>query len=1797
MTHPENFAMVAAPRKKATSEQGTGSVMTAMREFYHTVELDDLSKAAQKEVNALATTTDDEDHPLWSLCYDMYKVSNFLNSNIQRIVVASSKDYAASIQDALREEDIFDRNSQMYNAIKDKDEKEEFLEKMTNQNWTTLYGLMMDSFVIKPEGKDYAIHFTPGSNPRKLKTIEQNAGRYTDSYSLDRYYASKIGSGSQILIDAEANAKYAFERISKLAKTDLEKLGKKRVEIELPLDYDFGVLFKDYVLGREGIELVRSKISDQWLKFKSRWTLSVVIGYKAKTPVTSYLAKLNMIEIAVLPVVRISQEAAMYVTQAKDVDSVKLGTLHAWVKYWNKDIYDNRDDEVSTVNSLLDNFHFSQKKETLGIRSRESRSDEHSGMFINFEGRYCYAPSTNDVDESAIVAYEGLYDKIVQLSSDANEPLDLSIDADLDYIEDVNLRTALEDMIAKVNSFQSMPLISNWDLNICASIEPNDPTSLNTVNIIGGARPNIVGTAELLQDRVTSSMQYMIPGNKNQYAFTTSQSVAELPIKRSLASIYAFLRLNGKVDDIEEYLNQAAISIHGRTLQADDFEFGVYHKVDTSLRAVMSEDCSKIGANSALTKTDSEHIEYLLDDISDFGIARSRLSDKHVPFIKEYNRFKHFYTAWAQLFSLCDSQLLRKWARQRHTDSGSTEDFDIQDSPFYVDTVSGKTHELSVFARQYVVGQAFARLCYRMLNYIRETKNIVFTFDETIDKPVIGRSPALPQFNEICENVMPFLATFGYFINNSKAIIKQAEEEQQRFVLDPNKEIPEVPGGKAGFSAFLHQASGLKLLANEPKVAFLDFAPGGGKTATGLAECAMLLGKGKIKLPLIVAPQNLIKNWIADLNSVVTEFKYNCIPITSATVDKWGEKKMAQMVKNSPPNTIFYTDMSFIGVWSRKLNIKFLNHEIAIYSNLEWMKQFDWDYILIDESHFLKNAKGTGGGSVRSRLFAELTLADCVKYLRLASGTIISKDVDDIIGQARLFDPSIFRTHSDFVDMYSESSTPGDWSPDAAEKIRARLSKYCAVARAKRKDWAYALPIPRDEHPNEWLVTMDDEFRTVYEHVCRSTIEAMKDDEELMTKLKKSKGSVDDALDLEDVSGDDEEEESDSLSGKLRVYLDRIEQFVNAPEADPLNGWNGLDFKKLNPPKMDKLVSLLDKHFAEENSGKVIIFVRHIASVYGIINRLPPKYREMAIDYHGSIKSNLNQFRYNDDVKILIGVEMSMNTGENLQIASRIIRMELPWAAGDVEQAIARVFRPDFNNKYNRLYIDSDWILVDDSLEIPKMCRLISSTLRKVQFDEYGSDNSNYRDLPFLKSMTMDLEKFLDPVKAVRRHEQVVEYFDAYYQLASIQYNEFIAERSKYIDETGALLKNPFVPIKASAPLKGSKSLLFTPIVPNQNFVNDADADGLEPFNQWIMEQKELLNDPSKLVDETVLVYSEFGYGYIYSVSARSKKGQVPKSVTVMFSYGETIAVPTDSLYVSTSTKPSVKVEKAKKYFGKNHKLTSQPKYIGADPRDTVGLLYRDANGNYVEYIKGVDNETTEVAPAPTAPKLAPAKKVPLQVAKPKVEETEDDEDSYVPDNTGDDGQLFASLCVISDSLFLAFNAKDPDAAPLKALKFSRVKPFLGIEIKNLIEYDAALAFITKNFDIVDKEGKFEALRKRFSNKTKLFRGQFNAEDNKFLVLNYKPVKNPKNLKLYFIVEDKKLFLVFNIESNIEAYNFLKGKKPKGVNDKFVKYESMLVREVTSKRAALSVLTKANKVAKIVNFDQIVTAIGELTIA
>lgn len=288
-----------------------------------------------------------------------------------------------------------------------------------------------------------------------------------------------------------------------------------------------------------------------------------------------------------------------------------------------------------------------------------------------------------------------------------------------------------------------------------------------------------------------------------------------------------------------------------------------------------------------------------------------------------------------------------------------------------------------------------------------------------------------------------------------------------------------------------------------------------------------------------------------------------------------------------------------------------------------------------------------------------------------------------------------------------------------------------------------------------------------------------------------------------------------------------------------------------------------------EKHGKVIIFCRYKRSINSIYAALPAEYKAVTKRFHGSLKEegessndNLNAFKTDPNIKILIAMEQGMAEGHNLQVGSRIIRVDTPWSPGDYEQSTARIFRPDPSaskivdgkpGDMAREVIYIDWLMVEGSTESAKVARLMWKNVSKVAFDEVGNPVYDViRDLdPPLEPIRMSLE-LLSEKNTI---EDFADYFKAKALLANIEAQEFGEMRLSTVAE--------MIGVDYTAPTKEFEEMQRIPIADNQK-IEDTKGFGLMRFNDWIAENPNIVNEPEKLT--LMPVKTGFGTGVIVNV-------------------------------------------------------------------------------------------------------------------------------------------------------------------------------------------------------------------------------------------------------------------------------------------------------------------------------------------
>lgn len=531
---------------------------------------------------------------------------------------------------------------------------------------------------------------------------------------------------------------------------------------------------------------------------------------------------------------------------------------------------------------------------------------------------------------------------------------------------------------------------------------------------------------------------------------------------------------------------------------------------------------------------------------------------------------------------------------------------------------------------------------------------------------------------------------------------------------------------------------------NNPQFVILAADAGGGKTLMVLRDALSRIQSGKSKRPVLCMPDNLIRNYVAD---AVYMFGagINCIPITTDTLNAHSAEGLKKIVDSAPSNTILLTSYRFISGSSEQI---YYGTDVIDYNpNMELLRSFECDAIYCDESHFLRNDSAMTKATRR--------FAYSIPYRVLATGTLVNKELSDIANQVSLFMPSLFGNKSDFQEEYAEvmrGNTVVAWKPGAETMLRKKLAENCLVIQCKRKEWAALLP----NRVETLHVIGDAAFRQsmwyqTYQAILTETLELIKKDDKLVKKLAGSESLSDD--------------EEINIEALLRPYIARLEMFLTAPERDDL-GSKILKGKDRIGPKISEVVRLCNEHINKKIPGKILIFTSYHNSADSIYDNLPPALKKMAIRYHAENSAeDLGEFERNKDKMILIGTENTLNTGHNFQMASRIIRIESTWTPGNLEQSMARVYRPDPKNMsgIDRKNIYLDWVIVNWTIDITKISRLISRVLNKALFDEH--DNPAFGELPNLPVVSMSLDSIAG---ANDFDSSMLEYADGYSQYLSI---------------------------------------------------------------------------------------------------------------------------------------------------------------------------------------------------------------------------------------------------------------------------------------------------------------------------------------------------------------------------------------------------------------------------------------------
>jgi hypothetical protein len=593
---------------------------------------------------------------------------------------------------------------------------------------------------------------------------------------------------------------------------------------------------------------------------------------------------------------------------------------------------------------------------------------------------------------------------------------------------------------------------------------------------------------------------------------------------------------------------------------------------------------------------------------------------------------------------------------------------------------------------------------------------------------------------------------------------------------------PHIPYAPKNLKFMPHQArihDELHGKDQDHKFVVFDVSAGGGKSLMFITDVLTLLQKRKIKRPLFLMPNSLIKQCINELHTF-TGGKVNCIPVNNEVLDFYKKQGVSEpadviqkMFENAPPNTIVLADMKkFLS--SKKVSIPYFGTQIDVSQNLTAMCSYQPDYVIMDESHNLRNPQ-----SGFSQAVSEL-IQGC-KYVRLATGTIIFNTPTDLVGQIGLMDPMVFGDADTFRKTFAKTSSGTkvlDWGgSESAAMEEAALN--VKIVKARRYEWDALLPERKDEFVK--VVPSADQMK-VYDAII-----AQITDEDMEQTLK---GLEED---------DDVENEE-----RLKYALARVDRFWTSPDKDEL-GKDTLKGLDRVGPKVRAVYELIRRHLKSGDKGKVLVFTSYILSAESIMDNVPDDLDGKIMLFKAADKEKA-QARFERDTKLvaMVGVEEAMREGLNLQFVSRLIRTETVWTPGAQEQGDARLYRPDPKNEYGeRKTIHISWLVTDGSVDVLKTSYLIWKTIVARKAENW--ENVDYARIPNLDASDLRLSK--RSIQKKRSFSEMNEYLGAYEQLRGTQrkevedYAKQFPERSKMvdtfdsggIDDEAYMLRTPYV--------------------------------------------------------------------------------------------------------------------------------------------------------------------------------------------------------------------------------------------------------------------------------------------------------------------------------------------------------------------------------------------------------------------
>lgn len=331
--------------------------------------------------------------------------------------------------------------------------------------------------------------------------------------------------------------------------------------------------------------------------------------------------------------------------------------------------------------------------------------------------------------------------------------------------------------------------------------------------------------------------------------------------------------------------------------------------------------------------------------------------------------------------------------------------------------------------------------------------------------------------------------------------------------------IPRTPGGNDYYEFMPHQAYIERTLGHQ-KTAALDCDMGGGKTLMSCLDATRWIKKGvdgKPARPCILMPASLIHNYMADVSENFMGKNLNFFVLSSSTRgwSKMDQRKIKDIGKRAPVNTFYVCSYEFLGLdsyqivtgmeqrWATVMTTDATGKKVpaldlngkkqeapyqtpimdTMFPNAQLLLDLGINVIYLDESQKIKNKS--------SSIHKAVQTLSSIPVKRIMTGTMVTRDVDDVFTQTSFIDGTMMGTRKRFQINYCDPKKKTEIVRGMEKTVRRTIVE-SGVMQVRRSMWMDLLPKKTEKFE---FVDMDQSQGLVYTILMQ---DVLKDNSKMM---------------------------------------------------------------------------------------------------------------------------------------------------------------------------------------------------------------------------------------------------------------------------------------------------------------------------------------------------------------------------------------------------------------------------------------------------------------------------------------------------------------------------------------------------------------------------------------------------------------------------------------------------------------------------------------------------------------------------